>query len=421
MRIAYLVNQYPKVSHTFIRREIHALEARGLTVLRFAARTVPGELVDPQDLAELGRTRALLDAGAPAFALALLRTAATRPRAFAAALRTALRLGARSERGRLRHLIYLAEACLLRRWLGEAGVDHLHVHFGTNSAAVALLTQQLGGPGYSLTVHGPEEFDMPSSLSLATKLAQARFVVAISSFCRSQLFRWADPSVWRRVVEVHCALDSDYFDGPPVAVPEAPRFVCVGRLAPEKGQLLLLQAVARVRARGIALALTLAGDGPDRAALEAEITRLGLADAVTITGWVDNTRVRELLLQSRGLVLASFAEGLPVVIMEALALRRPVVATTIAGIPELVRPGDSGWLVAPGDVDALAEALADAAQRPAAELGEMGARGHARALERHDAAREAERLHAHFQAAVAAGGGAPAAAAGLAMQARAGG
>lgn len=401
MRIAYLVNQYPKVSHTFIRREIHALEARGVTVLRFAARTVPGELVDPQDIAELARTRALLDAGVPAFVGALLHTLATRPRRLAGALRMALALGARSERGRLRHLIYLVEACLLRRWLADARIDHVHVHFGTNSAAVALLTQQLGGPGYSLTVHGPEEFDMPSSLSLATKLAHARFVVAISSFCRSQLFRWADPSVWRRVVEVHCALDGGYFTTPPVPVPAAPRFVCVGRLAPEKGQLLLLQAVARVRARGIALALTLAGDGPDRAALEAEIARLGLGDAVEITGWVDNARVRELVLGARALVLASFAEGLPVVIMEALALRRPVIATYVAGIPELVLPGDSGWLVPPGDVGALADALADAAQRPPEALTAMGERGHRRALERHDATREAERLHGQLLAAMA--------------------
>jgi colanic acid/amylovoran biosynthesis glycosyltransferase len=400
LRLAYYVNQYPKVSHTFIRREILALEQRGVPVLRFAARCMPGELVDPEDIAELSRTRALLDAGPLAFAAAAAWALLTRPLRLASALASAWQMGRRAGNGRLRHLVYLAEACLLARWLHQAGATHLHAHFGTNSAAVALLSHQLGGPPYSMTVHGPEEFDMPAALSLDTKLQHASFVIAISSFCRSQLLRWSSEREWPKVRQVRCALARSYFDRPAVPVPAAPRFVCVGRLSAEKGQLLLLEALRRVLDLGVSGPhLTLAGEGPARGALEQSIERLGLQPHVTITGWVDNRRVAELLEQSRALVLPSFAEGLPVVIMEAFALRRPVISTYVAGIPELVETGLSGWLVPAGDVDALAEALQAACTSPTAKLEAMGQAGHQRARARHNVEEEAARLHAHFLAA----------------------
>src|SRR5262249_36876087 len=148
MRIAYLTNQYPLVRHTFIRREIVALELHGVEVVRFSIRDSGKDVVDPADQAEYSKTRSILSASKLAIVGALLTHAATRPVRFSRALVTAIRFGRRSDRGVLRHLAYLAEACLLRKWLAAADVTHLHVHFATNPAAVSLFCRLLGGPSY---------------------------------------------------------------------------------------------------------------------------------------------------------------------------------------------------------------------------------------------------------------------------------
>jgi colanic acid/amylovoran biosynthesis glycosyltransferase len=196
LRIAYLVNQYPRTSHSFIRREIQAVEAEGVEVLRFSLRPPNEELVSEADRQELVRTRIVLDEGAVGHALAVMEVGMRRPLALMRALVLTVRLGRRSDRGLLRHLAYLAEACVLARWLRRAGADHLHAHFGTNSATVALLCHEVGGPGYSVTVHGPEEFDKPEFLRLDDKVQRAEFAVAISSFGRAQLYRWIRLEDW---------------------------------------------------------------------------------------------------------------------------------------------------------------------------------------------------------------------------------
>lgn len=395
MRIAYFINQYPKVSHTFIRREIQALERRGIEVLRFAARTVPGELVDAEDRNELLRTEALLAAGYAAFIRAFLWIALNRPIALYRAFCTAIQLGRNSDAGIIRHLIYLLEACLLTQRALAAGVTHIHAHFGTNSAAVVLLVRKLGGPTYSMTVHGPEEFDMPRALSLALKVENARFTVAISSFCRSQLYRWVAPVHWPRIHEIHCALDSAYLGAAasPVRVADTAEFLCIGRLAPEKGQLILLQALKLLVEQGLNVHITFAGDGPLRALLEEAVDNGGLRNQVTFAGWVDEQRISELLRNCRALVLSSFAEGLPVVLMEALAMGRPVISTGVAGIPELVEHGKSGWLVPAADATSLADAMREAYCASTEELTAMGLAGRQQVLMRHNVDREAEKLH----------------------------
>src|SRR5438105_3705013 len=191
MKIAYLINQYPQASQSFIRREIAALEKLpGLTVERFTVRRWDQKLVDPGDLAEQQRARVVLDAGAVGLALSALATFFTRPLRFLTSLKMTLRCARRGDRGLLYHLIYLAEACILRKWFAQAQIDHVHAHFGTNSTTVAMLVRALGGPTYSFTCHGPEEFDKPEFLKLPEKIARAAFVVAVSEFGRSQLYRW---------------------------------------------------------------------------------------------------------------------------------------------------------------------------------------------------------------------------------------
>jgi colanic acid/amylovoran biosynthesis glycosyltransferase len=397
MTVAYLVNQYPHVSHSFIRREIAALEAQGVAVARFSVRPAPDDLVDPADLAERGRTTVLLAAGAAGLLLAAARALVTSPVRFVRALGLTVRLGHRSDRGVLRHLAYLAEACLLLRRLRAAGADHLHAHFGTNPAAVALLTRILGGPPYSFTVHGPEEFDRPEALSLGAKIEHAAFVVAVSDFGRGQLFRWCGHAHWPKVRVVHCGLDGSFLGREPTPVPAAPRLVCIGRLCAQKGQLLLLDAAARLAKEGVDFTLVLAGDGPMRPDVDAAIRRHGFEAQVRVTGWLRNAAVRDEIRAARALVLPSLAEGLPVVLMESLALGRPVVATAVAGVPELVRPGENGWLIPAGSVQELTAALRAVLREGPERLTALGRAGAARVAERHDASREAAELAALFR------------------------
>lgn len=398
MRIAYFINQYPKVSHSFIRREILALERQGIEVQRIALRGWDGELQDSDDIAERSKTRYVLEDGVKGLLKPLLEVLRAQPRRFFSALWLALRMGRRADRSWPYHLIYLAEACRLVQWLQAFGAEHVHAHFGTNSTEVVMLANALGGPHYSFTVHGPEEFDKPQFLHIGEKVRRAAFVAAVSSYGRSQLYRWVAHAHWDKVKVVHCGLEAAFHAGPPVPVPAVPRLVCVGRLCEQKGQLLLLEAAQNLAAQGTTFELVLAGDGEMRAEIETLIARHGLQRQVRITGWISSGQVREELLAARALVLPSFAEGLPVVIMEAMALRRPVLTTYVAGIPELVRPGENGWLFPAGAVQELAAAMADCLGQPDEVLQRMGDAAHQRVLERHDIDTEAAKLASYFRA-----------------------
>jgi len=400
MRIAYLINQYPKVSHSFIRREIAGVEACGIQIERFSIRSCSTELVDEADKLELERTRVVLGIGMVGLLFGLLRVAITRPIRLLQALWLTLRLGWCSEQNILLHLAYLAEACVLLRWFSDSGVDHVHAHFGTNSTTVAMLCRALGGPSDSFTIHGPEEFDKVKALALAEKVVRAAFVVTVSSFGKSQLYRWCAPKQWSKIHVVHCGVDNEFLAQPSVAVPAEPRLVCVGRLCEQKGHLFLLDAVRQLAAENLRFKLVLVGDGPLRTELSALIAQLGLQDRVEITGWASSSEVRQHILASRAMVLPSFAEGLPVVIMEALALGRPVISTYVAGIPELVDPGVCGWLVPPGSVEALTAAMRAALQLPVEKLEQMGRAGAERVAQQHDVTVEASFLAALFRSSV---------------------
>lgn len=401
MRIAYFINQYPKVSHSFIRREVQALEALDIPVHRIALRTNLDELVDDLDRVELDKTRYILSAPFIKFFLTLISCLLKQPGVFFKTLFTALRLGFSSNRGVLRHLVYFVEACLLRVWLKQADIDHVHAHFGTNSTMVVMLAHLLGGPGYSFTVHGPEEFDKPEFLALKEKIAHCRFVIAISSYGRSQLFRWIPVDQWHKVKVVHCGLDDVFLGNTNSQVaPFSNQLVCVGRLCEQKGQLLLLEAVKGLIDSGYSFSLTLAGDGPMRGELEQCIQSYGLSDVVHITGWVSGEQVRELISSSRGLVLPSFAEGLPVVIMEAMALKKPVISTYVAGIPELVKSGENGWLVPAGDVEQLMGAMRELLEADDETLTAMGSKAYKAVLKDHNITTEVGKLAGYFKEAM---------------------
>ncbi|HEV7258705.1 MAG TPA: glycosyltransferase [Bosea sp. (in: a-proteobacteria)] len=398
MRVCYFVPEYPAPSHTFVRREIVELERNGISVLRVSLRGGGLQLVDPADLSERDRTRYILDGNIAKFGAALARAMLHRPMALAKATAAAFGMMRRSSRPAPLHLAYLAEALVLARWVLEEDVQHIHAHFGTNGAEVAMLCHLMTGVPYSFTVHGPDEFDRPEYLGLPAKVKHAAFVCVISSFTGSQLCRWIPQDEWRKLKLVRCGLDADFLAVRPSRLVQKARLVTVGRLSEQKGHMVLLQALATLARAGVPFKLTVVGDGPLRSQLEQRIRQLGLEQQVELVGWMSNAEVRAAIGEARALVLPSFAEGLPVVLMEALALGRPVVTTYIAGIPELVEDKTCGWLVPAGSVDQLADAIRQCLDAPDTLIRTMGSAGRKRVLEQHDIVPEARTLAALFRA-----------------------
>jgi colanic acid/amylovoran biosynthesis glycosyltransferase len=396
MKIAYFINQYPKVSHSFIRREILALENQGFDVLRIALRGWNEVLLDPDDRSEQLRTRYVLRNGILPLLFPTARALLRSPARFMKAVCLAMRISRESQRRLPYHLICIAEACRILSWVTGYGCLRLHAHFGTNSAEVAMLVRVLGGPPYSFTAHGPEEFQRP--MGLGEKVHWAAFAIAISSFGRSQLYLHSGYRDWRKIHVVHCGLERSFYDVPTSSPAAGPRLICVGRLCEAKGQLLLIEAVARLAASGVPIELVLAGDGPVRAELEHLIEKHQLGACIRITGWISSSEVRAEILAARALVLPSFAEGLPVVLMEAMALRRPILSTYVAGIPELVIPGENGWLFEAGSVEELAAAMRSCLSKTPEELLKMGDAGYERVIARHSIETEAGKLAELFRA-----------------------
>jgi colanic acid/amylovoran biosynthesis glycosyltransferase len=397
MRVGYIVSEYPKVSHTFIRREIEAVEACDIDVERISIRD-GGAVVDPRDLAEHGRTTRLLDGGTAALLGAGLRCLVRAPLRSLKAFWLASRMGLRADRPMPVHWVYFLEAAMVAELVRQRSINHLHAHFGSNPAEVAMLAAQLSGITYSFTAHGTVETDNARAIGLPAKIGAASFVVAVSDYGRAQMMRWIPPDQWSRIHVVHCGLGPEYLDSPAPPIDAESGFLAVGRLSEEKGHVCLVNAFARMLNTGTRSRLVLAGDGPLRRVIEARCRELGIADRVRITGWVSGEQVRQLLLESRALVLPSFAEGLPVVLMESLALGRPVVSSWVAGVPELVEAGTSGWLVPPGNEEALGKAMQHCMDASAETLATMGKAGQQAVRQRHDARTEGARLADLFRA-----------------------
>ncbi|OKO75380.1 glycosyltransferase family 4 protein [Bradyrhizobium sp. AS23.2] len=390
--VLYLVNQYPAVTHTFIKREILALERLGVEIIRVAARSGK-ELVDPGDIEEERRTFYLLRRP-----LGLIRAAGVmlilRPRSLIKSLVMSLQMMRRSDRGPILHVLYLLEACRVASLVRVTGATHIHAHFGTNPAEVAMLASELCGATYSFTVHGYDEYDKPEFLGLRVKIRRAAFVAAVSHYGRSQLYRWCDGADRGKIKLIRCGIEQQFHQtaGNNDTPCDAARFVCVGRLCREKGQDILIKAAALMAAAGHQFEIILVGDGEVRAELEALIGTFRLSEIVRLRGWMSSEDVRREMIDARALVVASLAENLPVVIMEAMTLRRTVVATQIAGIPELVVPDQTGWLVPAGSVEALATAMTECLLASREKLSAMGRRGRERVLMLHNIEREAAAL-----------------------------
>ena len=400
MRVAYFVNLYPAVSHTFIRREIRALEALGVSVSRYALRRQM-DLADDDDKAEVKKTRYILESSPGEMLKCCILGILRRPFSFVSMVSRAVTLGRRSEVGVFWHLAYALEAVILADWCSRSGIDHIHAHFGTNPATVALLTRELSGIPFSFTAHGPDEFEKAPLLSLDKKLEFAKFVVCVSSFGRSQYMRWSPSALWHKIALVHCGLDSSFFQTKVAGPPGTPRLVCIGRLDDRKAQILLVAAARRLRDQGVRFHIVLVGDGPMRPHIEKAIKESALEETITLTGWLSGASVKAEIAAARALVLPSFSENMPVVIMEAFALGRPVLSTYIAGIPEMVESGKTGWLVPAGDEIALARAMQEVLAAPVDQLASMAAAGRLYFANEHNVLVEAAKLKCLFESAAA--------------------
>jgi colanic acid/amylovoran biosynthesis glycosyltransferase len=351
LRVAFMTGQYPRATDTFIQREVAALRALGHHVQTFSIRMPPqSENVEAEITAARKSTIYLLPPRG--LVLSHLAQLLLSPKRYFAALALAWKICPPGISAMARQAAYFAEAAILVRLMKKHALSHLHNHFADSSCSVAAIAAEMGGTTYSFTIHGPAEFYEPRFWRIDEKVRRALFVNCISLFCRSQVMLFAPSDCWGKLRIVHCGVDSNLFEikghkG------RGNQLLFVGRIAAVKGLPILLEALTKLEG----VTLNIAGDGPDRARLEEEAQALNISSRVKFLGYQSQQQVRKLLKQADLFVMSSFAEGVPVVLMEAMAAGVPVVATRIAGIPELVRDGHSGLLVAPGDANEMAMAI----------------------------------------------------------------
>jgi colanic acid/amylovoran biosynthesis glycosyltransferase len=413
MRVAYVVGKYLAVSHTFILREVEALRGLGVEVVPISInRSRAEDLLSQGDHEEAQRTFSVLPPHWPTLIGSHLRALATRPRGYLAAVRLASRLARRGVRGAVWELFYLAEAGVVWRLLHRVDAEHVHVHHVNQAADATMLALELERDGgrrrgwtWSFTMHGPDEFSDVQQYRLPEKARSANAIACISDFARSQAMAVLPPDHWPKLEVIHCGLDPERFRR---SVPPRPgggrplHVVSVGRMTPVKGHALLVEALARLRDRGRDVTAKLIGDGPLRDELLRRVESLGLDGNVMLPGAIGQDDIRAEYEAADVFVQPSFAEGIPVVLMEAMALEVPVVATRIAGIPELVEDGVSGLVVAPGHVEALADAIERLAEDPALRL-ELGRRGREKVAREFSIDESARRLEVFFARTLASG------------------
>lgn len=374
MKIAYLTSLYPYVSHTFILREVRAIRERGIEIGAFSVRrSAQCDLLGDEAKAEAAATRWLVPPRLRSYLGALVGIGGTRPLLTLGTLMAAVAQRGLTMGGRVKWLAYFLEALQMAHWLVRERFDHLHCHFGNSGSSTAMLAARLARLPFSITCHG-SELNEPERFRLADKVARARFIVCVSKYGKARLMMACSPEYWPKIHVVRCGI-------PPVShSAEADSrgrqgMLCVARMSPEKGHLVLLDALAILRNEGLDAHCTLVGDGPMRATIERCAAALGLTGSIIFAGPLEPERVAALYRSAGLVVLASFSEGVPIVLMEAMAHSLPVVATRVGGVPELVDHGVTGLVVAPGDAQELAEALRQvlADPRRAADMGRNGA------------------------------------------------
>lgn len=370
MRIAYFTSSYPRATDTFIQREVINLRSAGQEVLTCALRASPvANNVSDLILSERKNTTYFLPVNPLSLVYLNFKYLFLKPGSFLKALTAAIKTRRPGLKGILYQMFYFQEALLLANYLNQHNVEHLHNHFGDSSGAVTMLASLLSGVDYSITFHGPHIFFEPTLLALREKVKYAKFIVCISHYCKSQIMLFSAPEDWHKLQIVHCGIDIHNYtisQRQDVSAADcALKLLYVGRLAAEKGVPVLLRSLIALKNEGYVFHLTLLGDGPERAALEAEVKEHGLDQMVHFGGFASQETVKSTLQASDVFVLPSFAEGVPVSLMEAMACGVPVIGTNVGGVTELIEHGVSGLVVAPSDEVALKNAISTYSDNPA--------------------------------------------------------
>ena len=400
MRIAYLTGEYPRATDTFIQREVAALRERGIEVFTFSIRRTGNEhIVGAEQQAERERTFYVLPVKPIALLSAHLKLLFGSPQRYLKALKLAWATHQPGIKGTFYQLFYFLEAGIVAQQIAQQQIQHLHNHFPDSSGTVAMLAAELGGFSFSFTMHGPSIFFEAMRWRLDEKLKRALFICCISYFCRSQGMIYAPMSKWNRMHIVHCGVEPALFE-PVTHQQTGSRLLYTGRLAAVKGLPILLESLVTLKASHPDLLLTVVGDGSDRKLLEQLTNQLGLTDHVNFVGYQSQAKVRQYMQETDVFVLPSFAEGLPVSLMEALAAGVPVVTTQIAGVGELVESGINGYLVPPGNPHLLAERIGSLLSDPALR-NQFGAAGRVKVAQEFDIQQEAAWLCQIMTAALA--------------------
>jgi colanic acid/amylovoran biosynthesis glycosyltransferase len=360
IKLAYLVSRYPAVSHTFIQREVEALRSAGFDIYTSSINEpdIPsGQYLDSHKQ-EVAQTFYVKKQGIFGAITGSLKTLIINPLGFIKGFVYALTLGKADLAKMLYNIFYFMEAILIGLWMKKFEITHLHVHFANPASTVALILKKIYPVTFSMTVHGPDEFYDVSLNYLQEKIAQASFIFCISSYARSQLMRLSSAEMWTKFDVVRLGVDSDVYDPVPFREhPDVYEILCVGRLTLTKGQHILIKAIRLLRDEGKQVRLHLVGDGPERNRLEKQTERLHLKEDVVFYGALNQEATLKVYRTSHIFALASFAEGLPVVLMEAMSMEIPCIATAINGIPEIIQNEIDGLLVAPSSMEEMKEGL----------------------------------------------------------------
>ncbi|HZD49241.1 MAG TPA: glycosyltransferase family 4 protein [Silvibacterium sp.] len=396
--LAYLVSQYPTLSMTFVLREVLYLRRMNfhIDVASVNPPDRPRDRLTASEAAETEHTYYLKPHGIPGAFAAHGKTLLKHLPGYLRGAALALRLGGLDLKRLAMNLMYLTEALMVGVWMERNGQRHVHAHLGQQAATVGMYVRRVFNVGLSMTVHGPDEFYDAQGQYLAEKVAAADFVVCISFFARSQLMKFSPYEHWSKLVVSRLGVDPAVFEPRPAREPsDTFEILCVGRLTPSKGQHILIDTVGRLVAQGRRVRLRIIGAGPDASSLEKSATALRESGAVIFEGAVNQDRIRGFYSTADVFCLPSFAEGIPVVLMEAMAMEIPCVSTQIAGIPELIRNGVDGLLVAASDIDGLTDALARLMDDPALRE-RLGRSGRQRVLEHYNLQSNVEKLAAIF-------------------------
>lgn len=396
MKLAYLLSEYPTLGHTYLLREVRGLRALGWEIQTVSVRRpdLTGWDLSDAEREEWNATWYILGSNPVEFLKAHVVTFFSRPKRYLSGLATAWRFGRWHPRGSALATAYFAEAVLAGYRSQQAGIAHVHSDF---SSTVALILGRVFDIGTSLTLHGPAEFVDPEGFRIAEKVRAAKFVCGISYFGRSQIMLWSSPADWDKLEVTPLGIEVSKWQPAPFRERPSPfELISVGRLAAVKGYPLLIDAVARLVAQGRDVRLTLVGDGPERGHLEEQARRLGISSRIVFAGWKNQAELRELYQNSDLGVLSSFAEGVPVVLMEAMASGVPCVAPRITGIPELIRDAIDGLLVTPSDTEDLAAAIAGLMDKPELRR-EMAGRCRDRIADKYDLGKNVRRLSDVFK------------------------